>query len=91
MIADTSPIDVPVDAGVYIDGNYVGQTGQTGNTFDVVGNVIHTIGVEDWVPTLYYGYYEVFSYFDGLSGGNPATVVVTSSIAVTAHYYIQSG
>jgi hypothetical protein len=73
-----------VYANVYIDGNYVGQTG---NSFDITQNVQHTITVDytGWSYQNYiYGGYEQFWYWDSSN----TVMLCGSDSSLTAYYYL---
>jgi hypothetical protein len=79
----------PVQADVYIDGNYVGQTG---NSFTLSQNTQHTVEISytgTSLLTMYFGGYEDFmQWFDTGSSDNARTLMTTGSdIYLTGYYY----
>ena len=70
----------PLSANVYIDGLHYGTTG---SSFCVsVGS--HTLQVDNPNPSVYA--FESYTYDGGPSSNNPLPLLVSSSMAVTAHY-----
>jgi hypothetical protein len=78
-----------VETGIYIDGQYVGLTEETGSTFSVLQGV-HTIEVDSTGWSYHYNQEVPFWYYSYAGNDfdycNPTTITVSSDMTITAHY-----
>lgn len=72
-----------VETGVFIDGQYVGESG---SSFTVLKGT-HTILVDSCIDLGWYSYH--FDYFIGGGSNNPTTLTIASDTTITAVYHVE--